>query len=182
MSAHRPGAILWLTGLSGSGKTTIATGIEQLLASEGVRACVLDGDDLRRGLSSDLGFSAEDRAENMRRAAEVARLLAHAGLVVIVALISPIRDERRRARETARAGGVEFAEIFLDCPLAICEQRDPKGLYKKARAGEIGDFTGVSAAYEPPDRAELVVRSGEEPPEDSVSKIMACLRSRLREG
>ena len=173
------GAIIWLTGLSGSGKTTISTELEKILRRSNKRACVLDGDDLRRGLSSDLGFSPEDRAENIRRVAEVARLMARAGLVVIVALISPFQNDRQKARAIAAASGVDFIEVFLNCPLAICERRDPKGLYRRARAGEIAAFTGIDAAYEAPLHPEIVLCTGTESRSDSIAKLVASIRSRL---
>lgn len=171
-------AIVWLTGLSGCGKTTIARGLEAALAAEGHRVCLLDGDELRRGLSADLGFSAADRAENMRRACEVALLLARRGVTVIVALISPLHRERQRARQRAVETGVGFIEVFLDCPAEICERRDPKGLYKRARAGELADFTGVSAIYEPPENADLVLATGSETASQSAARIVAFLRDR----
>jgi len=173
------GAIIWLTGLSGSGKTTISTELEKIIRRSNKRACVLDGDDLRRGLSSDLGFSPEDRAENIRRVAEVARLMARAGLVVIVALISPFQNDRQKARAIATASGVDFIEVFLDCPLAICEQRDPKGLYRRARGGEIAAFTGIDAAYEAPLHPEIVLCTGAESRSDSIAKLVASIRYRL---
>lgn len=172
-AADLPGAIIWLTGLSGSGKTTVAGELARLIRRAGPGACVLDGDDLRRGLNSDLGFSPAERAENVRRVAEVARLMARTGLIVIVALISPFRNDRRRARGTALAGGVGFMEVFLDCPLTICEQRDPKGLYRKARAGELVAFTGIGSAYEPPEHPEIVLRTGAESSAESISRLAA---------
>jgi adenylyl-sulfate kinase len=173
------GTIIWLTGLSGSGKTTIATELQSIVRRGGKAVCVLDGDELRRGVSSDLGFSPADRAENVRRVAEIARLMARAGLIVIVALISPFRQDRQKAREIACAGGVEFIEVFLDCPLAICEQRDPKGLYRKARAGELAAFTGVDAAYEAPQNAGIVLRTDTESARESISRLVAHLRGSL---
>lgn len=148
------GGVLWFTGLSGAGKTTLALETEKRLFERGWRAYVLDGDNVRHGLSADLGFSPEDREENIRRIGEVAALFAEAGLIVISAFISPYRKDRRIARDAA---GDAFHEIFVDASLAICESRDPKGLYEKARRGEIPDFTGISAPYEIPERAELTV-------------------------
>ncbi|MGU3468640.1 adenylyl-sulfate kinase [Methylobacterium sp. C33D] len=153
---QRP-VIAWLTGLSGSGKSSIANAVDQSLTRSGRHAMVLDGDNLRHGLSCDLGFSAADRTENIRRAAETARLMAEAGLVVIVALISPFRHERKMARRIA--GDIPFLEVFVDTPLAVCESRDPKGLYNRARAGEIPDFTGVSAPYEDPEAPDVILRT-----------------------
>jgi bifunctional enzyme CysN/CysC len=146
---------LWFTGLSGSGKSTIANLVEKRLLASGHHTYLLDGDNIRHGLSRDLGFSDEDRVENIRRVAEVARLMVDAGLIVIVSFISPFRSERRMARELFGAG--EFIEVFVDTPLAVCETRDAKGLYAKARAGEIPNFTGIDSPYEPPEHAELVL-------------------------
>jgi adenylyl-sulfate kinase len=148
---------VWLTGLSGSGKTTLATALESELKRRGRPVCVLDGDHLRRGLCSDLGFSPEDRSENIRRVGEVARLLADAGLICITAFISPYQRDRDRARAAAPPG--RFLEIYLSAPLEVCERRDPKGLYARARAGTLKEFTGISAPYEPPVRAELELRT-----------------------
>lgn len=147
------GAVVWLTGLSGSGKSTLAYAVESRLVEEGHPAFVLDGDNLRHGLNRDLGFSAEDRDENIRRVGEVAALFAEAGVIAIASFISPYAVARERARE--RAGRDAFVEIYLDTPLAVCERRDPKGLYKKARAGEIPEFTGISAPYEVPEDPSL---------------------------
>ncbi|MFC6741849.1 adenylyl-sulfate kinase [Methylobacterium tardum] len=153
---QRP-AIAWLTGLSGAGKSSIANAVDRALTQSGRHTMVVDGDNLRLGLNRDLGFSAADRAENIRRAAEAARLMAEAGIVVIVSLISPFREERAAARQIA--GDIPFFEAFIDTPLRICEERDPKGLYSRARAGLIPDFTGISAPYEPPEKPDLVVRT-----------------------
>lgn len=150
-------AIAWLTGLSGAGKSTIADAVDRGLTEADRSSMVLDGDNLRQGLNRDLGFTAEERAENIRRAAEVARLMADAGLVVIVSLISPFRAERAAAR--AIAGDIPFLEVFIDTPLAICEARDPKGLYDRARAGKIPNFTGISAPYEVPDAPDLTLKT-----------------------
>jgi bifunctional enzyme CysN/CysC len=148
------GGVVWFTGLSGSGKTTLALELERRLFERGWRAYVLDGDNVRHGLSSDLGFSPDDREENIRRIGEVAALFAEAGLIVISAFISPYRRDRRLARDAA---GAAFHEVHVAAPIDVCEQRDPKGLYAKARRGEIPEFTGISAPYEAPERAELVV-------------------------
>ncbi|MDR3406561.1 MAG: adenylyl-sulfate kinase [Chthoniobacter sp.] len=177
--ARPTGAIIWLTGLSGSGKTTIATELEKVLRRNDRSVCVLDGDELRRGVSSDLGFSPEDRAENVRRVAEIARLMADAGLLVIVALISPFRRDREKARQIADAGGLRFIEVFLDCPISICEQRDTKGLYRKARAGELAAFTGVDAAYEIPQTPEIALSTGTESPGESTAKLGGFVCDRL---
>lgn len=150
---HR-GGVLWLTGLSGSGKTTLAFELEQQLFKRGMQTYVLDGDNIRHGLGRDLGFSPADRAENIRRVGEVAALFADAGVIAITAFISPYREDRARARKAAGAG---FHEIFLQASLEVCERRDPKGLYKKARRGEIPEFTGITAPYEAPENPELVI-------------------------
>jgi adenylyl-sulfate kinase len=151
--------VLWFTGLSASGKTTLAGLLQAELARSGVRCFVLDGDRLRSGLCSDLGFSPEDRAENLRRAGEVARLLVDAGLVVIAAFISPYVADRARVR--SRFQKDQFYEVFLDCPIEVCRERDPKGLYRKAHEGLIPAFTGVSDPYEPPPAPDLVIRTNE---------------------
>ena len=151
------GGVLWLTGLSGAGKTTLAFSAEEKLVEAGLRAYVLDGDNMRYGLNSDLGFSPEDRTENIRRIGEVAALFADAGMVVISAFISPYRHDRQLAR---LAVGPNFHEIYLNATLETCEQRDTKGLYEKARRGEITDFTGISAPYEQPENSELVIDTG----------------------
>ncbi len=151
---QRP-VIAWLTGLSGAGKSTVANAVDRALTEAGRSSMVLDGDNLRHGLSRDLGFTAADRVENIRRAAETARLMADAGLVVIVSLISPFRAERQAAR--AVAGDIPFLEVFIDTPLAVCEARDPKGLYDRARAGAVLNFTGISAPYERPGAPDLTL-------------------------
>lgn len=158
--ADRPsiGATVWFTGLSGSGKSTVATAVERLLIIGGRPAYVLDGDNLRLGLNGDLGFSAEDRSENVRRVGHVASLLADAGVVALVPLISPYRADRDRARALHGAADIPFVEVFVDTPIELCEQRDPKGLYKKARAGGLTGFTGIDAPYEAPLAPELVLQ------------------------
>jgi bifunctional enzyme CysN/CysC len=152
------GATIWFTGLSGSGKSSVAAEVERLLVARGTATYLLDGDNLRHGLNADLGFSAADRDENVRRVGEVARLFADAGVVALVPLISPYRAGRDRARALHDAAGLTFLEVFVDTPLAECERRDPKGLYKKARAGELANFTGIDDPYEPPLDAELTLR------------------------
>lgn len=169
------GAVLWLTGLSGSGKSTLAHRVERLLLERGVFAYVLDGDNVRHRLNRDLTFSAEDRSENIRRVSEVAKLFQDSGAVVITAFISPYRADRAQARETV---GDAFFEVHLDVDVDTCEVRDPKGLYKKARAGEIKNFTGISAPYEAPESPEIKVRTGEEPVEASAAKVLAMLEDR----
>ncbi len=151
------GMTVWFTGLSGSGKSTVATAVERQLLEAGRPTYLLDGDNLRHGLNGDLGFSAEDRDENVRRASEVARLFADAGVVSLVPLISPYRAGRERARLLHEAADLRFVEVFVDTPIELCEQRDPKGLYKLARAGEITGFTGIDDPYEPPDAPEVVL-------------------------
>jgi bifunctional enzyme CysN/CysC len=179
-SGHR-GAVVWLTGLSGAGKSTIAQALERELFHRAMHTYVLDGDNVRHGLNSNLGFSPDDRVENIRRVSEVAKLMADAGTVVITAFISPYRMDRRRAREIALEGNAEFIEVFVDAPLEVCETRDPKNLYKKARAGEIRDFTGIDAPYEAPDDPEIVVHTDKQTVDESVATIMEQLLPRLRE-
>jgi bifunctional enzyme CysN/CysC len=168
--------VLWLTGLSGAGKSTVANLVEKQLAERGRHTYVLDGDNVRHGLNKDLGFTDADRVENIRRVAETARLLVDAGLIVIVSLISPFRSERRMARELFEAG--EFIEVFVDTPLEVCEARDPKGLYKKARAGMIKNFTGIDSGYEPPDAAEVRLEAGVGSPEELASELIGELERR----
>ena len=179
-SGHR-GAVVWLTGLSGAGKSTIAQSLERDLFLRGMNTYVLDGDNIRHGLNSNLGFSPIDRVENIRRVSEVAKLMADAGTVVVTAFISPYRMDRRRAREIALEGNAEFIEVFVDAPLEVCEARDPKNLYKKARAGEIREFTGIDAPYEAPDDPEIVVRTNEQTVDESVATILEQLLPRLRD-
>lgn len=168
------GATLWLTGLSGSGKSTIARQLERELTDMGHACYILDGDNVRHGLNRDLGFSAEDRSENIRRIAEVARLFNDAGIIVITAFISPYIRDRQQAREIIGDG---FVEVFVDTPIEVCEERDPKGLYKKARAGEIPQFTGITDPYEPPASPELVLPTAELPVENSVTRVVSALRN-----
>jgi bifunctional enzyme CysN/CysC len=169
------GATVWLTGLSGSGKSTVAVALERLLVADGRPAYRLDGDNLRHGLNADLGFTAADRDENVRRAAEVARLFAEAGVVAIVPLISPYREGRDRARAIHDAAGLPFYEVFVDTPIELCEQRDPKGLYTKARAGEITGFTGVDDPYEAPIEPELVLTPEAGPPVAQAAQVLSLL-------
>ncbi|WP_067862608.1 adenylyl-sulfate kinase [Nocardia shimofusensis] len=169
------GATVWLTGLSGSGKSTVAVELERRLVAEGRPAFLLDGDNLRHGLNSDLGFSADDRAENVRRVGEVARLFADAGVIAVVSLISPYRADRDRARAVHEAAGLPFVEVFVDTPLEICEARDPKGMYAKARAGEIRGFTGVDDPYEAPENPALVLRPDDGDPGTMARAILALL-------
>jgi bifunctional enzyme CysN/CysC len=178
-SGHR-GAVVWFTGLSGAGKSTIAQALERELFNRGMQTYVLDGDNIRHGLNSNLGFSPEDRVENIRRVSEVAQLMADSGVVAITAFISPYRMDRRRARETALEGKAEFIEVFVDAPLEVCEARDPKDLYKKARAGQIKDFTGIDAPYEPPEDPEIVVRTDKQTVDESIATILEQLLPRLK--
>lgn len=175
---HR-GATVWLTGLSGSGKSTIAVAVERALVDAGRPAYRLDGDNLRLGLNADLGFSAADRDENVRRAGEVALLLADAGVVALVPLISPYREGRDRARAAHVAAGVPFLEVYVDTPIELCEQRDPKGLYAKARAGEITGFTGIDDPYEAPEAPELVVTPGDGTPDEQAAAVLAALAAAI---
>jgi bifunctional enzyme CysN/CysC len=168
------GATVWMTGLPASGKSTVAAGVEAQLLSEGRSAYVLDGDNLRHGLNGDLGFSAEDRAENVRRTAEVSALLADAGVVVLVALVSPYRADRAAARAAHDRRGLPFLEVHVATTLAECERRDPKGLYARARAGELRGLTGVDDPYEPPEAADVVVGGGE-PLEEAVARVLGAL-------
>ena len=169
-NGHR-GAIIWFTGLSGAGKSTLAHAVEEHLHQMGCRTFVLDGDNVRHGLCGDLGFSAADRVENIRRVGEVAKLFMEAGVIVLTAFISPFRGDRNKVRAMVQPG--EFVEIYCQCPVEVCEQRDTKGLYKKARAGEIGQFTGISSPYEAPDRPELVVNTSERSLQDCVQQVAA---------
>lgn len=169
------GITLWMTGLSGSGKSTVAVEVERQLIEAGKPAYLLDGDNLRHGLNGDLGFSAEDRDENVRRVAHVARLFADSGVVAIVPLISPYRQARDLARTLHEAADLPFAEVFIDTPLEICEQRDPKGLYKMARAGEITGMTGLDAPYEAPLNAELRLVPDDGEPAAQAAKVIESL-------
>ena len=175
LNGHR-GCIVWLTGLSGSGKSTIAVELEKRLWDHGVRAFILDGDNIRHGLNKNLGFSPADRTENIRRIGEVAKLFTEAGMVAITAFISPYRADRDQVRALVPQG--DFIEVLVDCPLEVCEQRDVKGLYEKARAGKIPEFTGISAPYEPPLEPELTLRTHELSVADSVARVIAFLEAR----
>jgi adenylylsulfate kinase len=175
LNGHR-GCIVWLTGLSGSGKSTIAVELEKRLWDRGVRAYILDGDNIRHGLNKNLGFSPADRTENIRRIGEVAKLFTEAGMVAITAFISPYRADRDQVRALVADG--DFVEALVDCPLEVCEQRDVKGLYEKARAGKIPEFTGISAPYEPPVRPELTIRTATQDVAASVAQILGYLESR----
>jgi bifunctional enzyme CysN/CysC len=175
--AERPGvgATVWFTGLSGSGKSTVAAELERALVAAGRPAYLLDGDNLRHGLNADLGFSAADRSENIRRVGEVARLFADAGVVALVPVISPYRTDRDRARAIHEAAGVPFVEVFVDTPLEVCEARDPKGLYAKARAGEIKGFTGIDDPYEAPLRPDLRLTPDDGDPAAQATRVLKLL-------
>ena len=171
------GLTLWLTGLSASGKSTVAAAVEKALVESGRAAYLLDGDNLRHGLNADLGFSLEDRAENVRRTGEVAKVLAEAGVVAIAALVSPDREARDQVRAAHEAAGLRFVEVFVDTPLEVCEQRDPKGMYARARAGEIPNFTGVHAPYEEPSKPEVHVTPADGDVADLAAVILAAIES-----
>ncbi len=175
LNGHRS-VILWFTGLSGAGKSSLAHAVEEHLYQSGCRTFVFDGDNVRHGLCADLGFSPEDRVENIRRVGEMAKLFLEAGVIALTAFISPFGADRARVRSLVPHG--EFLEIFCDCPLEVCEERDVKGLYKRARAGEIKDFTGISSPYEIPRDPELVVHTGALSLEESVTEVIKFLRGR----
>ncbi len=171
--------VVWFTGLSGAGKSTLANALEKVLAANGMHTCVLDGDKLRHGLNRDLGYSHAERVENIRRVGEVAKLMIDAGLIVLVALISPFREDRRKVRELFGPG--EFIEVHVSTPLEVCERRDPKGLYRKARAGEMPDFTGISSPYELPEAPQLELDTAHLPVHECVARILTLLQARDRE-
>jgi adenylylsulfate kinase len=174
LHGHR-GVTLWFTGLSGSGKSTVARQVEALLAARGVHVYTLDGDNVRHGLCSDLGFSPADRVENIRRIGEVCKLFTDAGTVTLAAFVSPYRADRDRVRAMMPE---DFVEVYVAADLAVCEERDPKGLYKKARAGEIAEFTGVSAPYEAPEHAEITLRTDQESVLQSAERVLKVLEAR----
>lgn len=195
ITGHR-GCVVWFTGLSGSGKSTIANAVDCKLAEAGVHSFLLDGDNVRHGLNASpemlrdrgeayarrfgLGFSAEDRQENIRRIGAVAQLFAAAGIVTLTAFVSPYRRDRDAVRAMVQAGGRpgDFVEVLVDTPLDVCEQRDPKGLYRKARAGELKNFTGIDDPYEPPDRPELVLPGGERTPDELADNVISYLQEK----
>ena len=170
LNQHK-GAILWFTGLSGSGKSTLSAAVEAKLHDRGILTMVLDGDNIRHGLCSDLGFSEADRQENIRRIGETAKLFINTGVVILTAFISPFRKDRQLARSLVPEN--DFSEIFVNCPLSVCERRDTKGLYAKARSGEIKHFTGISSPYEEPEKPEVVVNTDKENVEQCVNQIIA---------
>ena len=175
MNQHKS-TIIWFTGLSGSGKSTLAHALEDYLHKKGVKTFVLDGDNIRQGLCKDLGFSDEDRTENIRRIGEVSKLMLHAGIITMTAFISPFRKDRQIVRDLVDEG--DFIEILCDADLATCESRDPKGLYKKARAGEIPEFTGISSPYEAPENPELIIDTGDTTIEACVEILVQYLLER----
>ncbi|MDR9498501.1 MAG: adenylyl-sulfate kinase [Hydrogenovibrio sp.] len=175
LKSQRP-CVLWFTGLSGSGKSTIANAVEAKLHQLQKHTYLLDGDNVRHGLNKGLGFSDADRIENIRRVGEVAKLFVDAGLIVLTAFISPFQKDRQMVRDLVEQG--EFIEVFVDAPLAICEQRDPKGLYKKARAGEIKNFTGIDSPYEPPVNAEIVIENNGISVEAAAEQVVSYLQSK----
>ncbi len=174
MNGHQ-GAVLWFTGLSGAGKSTLAHAVEERLHRMGVRTFVIDGDNVRHGLCADLSFSDADRVENIRRVGEVAKLFVQAGMLTLTAFISPFRADRNQVRHIL---GDDFIEVYCNTPLDVCESRDVKGLYKKARAGEIADFTGISSPYEAPEHAEISVNTGEDSLDDCVEQVLAYLKAK----
>jgi adenylyl-sulfate kinase len=174
---NQEGLVVWLTGLSGSGKSTLASGLETALLERGYYSCVLDGDVIRKGLNSDLGFSNEARNENIRRVAEVAALMKDASIIVIVAFISPFRQMRDFARQ--RAGSESFAEVWVKAPLDVCIERDPKGLYKKALNNEISDFTGISSEYEEPENPDIVIDTHAFPVGESTEMLAGFVLNKL---
>lgn len=173
-SAHKS-AVVWFTGLSGAGKSTLANRVEQALFQLGIRTYLLDGDNIRSGLNSDLGFSESDRTENIRRIGEVAKLFVDSNAIVLTAFISPFQSDRDLARSRVLPG--EFFEVYVKCPLEVCESRDPKGLYKKARAGKMKDFTGIDSPYEPPESPELVLDTSVETLDTCTEKVVDLLRA-----
>jgi adenylylsulfate kinase len=170
---QQKGVLVWFTGLPSSGKSTIAYTVEHALVARGHLAYVLDGDNIRHGLNVNLGFSAEDRAENIRRIGEVGKLFADTGVITLASFVSPYRADRAAVRTAMEEG--DFFEVFVDTPLEMCEKRDPKGLYKKARAGEIANFTGISAPYEAPEKAELVIKTVDYKLEEAAIEVIALL-------
>ena len=170
---HHKSAVLWFTGLSGAGKSTIANAVEKCLYEKGLRTYLLDGDNIRHGINQDLGFSPGDRKENIRRIGEISKLFVDAGMIVITAFISPFREDRKMARSLLE--GEEFIEVYIKCSLDECKKRDPKGLYKKAKAGEIPGFTGISSPYEEPNKPEIIIESDKQSITESVDQVINYL-------
>jgi adenylylsulfate kinase len=175
LNGHKS-CVLWFTGLSGSGKSTLANALDHELYRQGIRSYVLDGDNIRHGLNKDLSFGNDDRKENIRRIGEVTKLFVDSGLIVSSAFISPFREDRTFVRNMFE--DQEFIEIFLNCPIQVCEDRDPKGLYKKARQGEIPDFTGITSPYEIPDHPEIIIETNKTSIEQSIQQIFAYLKEK----
>jgi adenylylsulfate kinase len=175
INGHRS-AVIWFTGLSGAGKSTLAHEVEERLHRMDCRTFVFDGDNVRHGLCGDLGFSAVDRSENLRRIGEMTKLFMQAGVISLTAFISPFRRDRERIRQLV--GESDFIEVYCDCPIEVCERRDTKGLYRRARAGEVKDFTGISSPYEPPERPALTLNTGTEPLDACADKVIALLQKR----
>lgn len=175
LNGHKS-CVLWFTGLSGSGKSTLANALDYSLYSQGYQSYVLDGDNIRHGLNRDLSFGANDRKENIRRIGEVAKLFVDSGQIVSTAFISPFQHDRELVRNMFEAD--EFIEIYVKCPIGICENRDPKGLYQKARNGEIAEFTGISSPYEAPNQPELIIETNKQSIEDSIGRIIQYLREK----
>ncbi|QQS28986.1 MAG: adenylyl-sulfate kinase [Sphingobacteriales bacterium] len=175
---NQTGVAVWLTGLSGSGKSTIAKGLEELFYRQNILTMVLDGDNVRTGINKNLGFSDTDRHENIRRIAEVAKLFVHCGIVTICSFVSPTLDNRSLAKEII--GQSDFVEVYINAPLSVCEARDVKGLYKKARAGQIPDFTGISAPFEPPVKPDFEILTDQTTPEEAVSQLFDFLLPKIR--
>ncbi|MDQ0339986.1 adenylylsulfate kinase [Caldalkalibacillus uzonensis] len=173
LNGHKS-CIIWFTGLSGSGKSTLANALAKALHEQQVRTYVLDGDNIRHGLNKDLGFSPQDRVENIRRIGEVAKLFVDAGIIALTAFISPYRADREQVRSLVEDG--EFIEVYVKCPLSECEQRDPKGLYKKARAGEIPEFTGISSPYEEPEQPEIIIETDRLSVKEAVEQLLRLLK------
>lgn len=171
------GCTLWFTGLSGSGKSTVASALEAELVGRGVFAYRLDGDNVRHGLNANLGFSASDREENIRRIGEVSKLFADAGVIAVTSFISPYRADRAKVRALHEAAGIPFMEVFVNTPIEVCESRDPKGLYKKARAGEIKGFTGIDDPYEAPGSPEIELKTDQKTVEESVAELIGALQN-----
>jgi adenylylsulfate kinase len=176
-SKNQPSFVVWFTGLSGSGKSTIASLVEQQLFSKGMFTYTLDGDNIRRGINKGLGFSREDRKENLRRIAEVAKLFVDSGMITIAAFISPLKQDREMIKSII--GGDDYVEVFVDTSVEECERRDVKGLYKKARAGEIKNFTGINAPYEKPENPDVVIKTEEESIQQSVDKVIKYLTNKI---
>jgi adenylylsulfate kinase len=174
---HHHSFVIWFTGLSGSGKSTLANGLEQMIFKKGVKCYALDGDNVRLGINSDLDFSAEGRKENIRRVAEIAKLMADAGVIVLASFISPFKEDRELAKKIIGEDG--FVEVFVDCPLAVCEQRDTKGLYKKARQGVIKEFTGISSPYEAPENPSITIRSNATDLDKGVLEIYEYIQKKM---